>query len=284
MKYFISTLNFSPDSRENISKILPKMVGKKIHNIEISSFHPYEYNLDKKLLKFSNKFNVRLLLHNFIPLNKQFFLLNLCSKDKRIRNMTKKSIREAIKLTKKLGMDYYSFHAGFRVNYKTAIHDYKSRLNREEAICLFIKELRGIIKFAEDLGIHIGIENHVSIIENKDNLILYDIEDWNRLFREIPSRYFHLHLDLGHLKITSTEYNFSRRKFLRLFSKKVMAMHIHDNTGIKIDCHAPISKNFWFGRKEFKLFKNLKYPILETKTYANINTINNMIRILENKR
>jgi sugar phosphate isomerase/epimerase len=280
MEYFVSTSNFSPETREKISDILPIMIDKGIKNIEISSLHPYEENLEQ-LIEYSHKYKLNLLLHNFAPPPQESFLLNLCSKNDFVRKKVSNFIKSRIVFTKKLNMDYFSFHAGFRVDYRKGVHKYRTQISDEQAMKLFTKELQEILDFAEEKKVHIGVENHVAIKENKDNLILYGIKNWKKLFEEINSKYFHLHLDIGHLKISAVEHNFNRDKFIELFGEKIMGIHLHDNTGVKIDCHAPFSDDFWFGRKQLKHLKNLKYVILETKTYGDMILINQMINYIK---
>jgi len=281
MKFFISTLNFSTDARKKISDVLTLMVDEGISNMEISSFHPFESNIEDKLIRFIYKFDVELLLHNFSPPAKEGFLLNLCDQEIIFRKRAKDFIKKRISLTKKLNMDYFSFHGGFRVNYKQGIHEYSDRLSRDEALDLFIDELKEIMTFAEKEKVHIGVENHVSIRENTENLLLYEVEDYKYLFDKIKSDFLHLHLDLGHLKITAKENKYDRDKFIEQLGDKIMAMHVHDNTGIKVDCHAPFNSDFWFGKEQFRHLKNLKYCILETKTYGDMDLINDMKKCLE---
>ena len=276
MKHFISTLNFSTSHVKKIAETIYDMIDEGIKNIEISPYHSFEENIEEKLLGIVKKHNVNILLHNYAPPAKESFLLNLCDQEPIFRKRAREFIKQRILLTKKIGMNYYSFHAGFRVNYKRGIHEYSSRISNKKAMNLFIDELSEIMDFAEENDVHIGIENHVAIMENKNNLILYEKNDFKRLFNEIPSKYLHLHLDLGHLKLSATENNFDRDEFLELFGDKVMGMHVHDNTGIKVDCHAPFSKDFWFGKKQFKHLNNLKYCIFETKTYGNKELIKRM--------
>ena len=275
MKFFISTLNFSTDTRKKISNVLPLMFDEGISNIEISSFHPFEENIEEKLTRFIKKFNAEVLLHNFSPPAKEGFLLNLCDQESIFRKRAKEFIKERISLTKKLNMDYYSF------NYKQGIHDYSERMERVEALDLFIDELKEIMTFAEEERVHIGVENHVAIHENTENLLLFDVEDFKYLFDKIRSKFLHLHLDLGHLKITAKENKYDRDKFIEELGDKIVGMHVHDNTGIKVDCHAPFNHDFWFGSKHFKHLKNLKYCILETKTYGDKALINDMIDYLK---
>jgi len=273
MKYFISTINFAPEMKEKISDVIPKMIDNGIKNIEISSLHPYEKDLDL------TKYNANILIHNFAPPIKEDLLINLCSPKN--SEKVKEFIKERILLTKKLGQNYYSFHAGFRVDYLTALHDYKDALTREQAMDKFVLELKDILKFSEKEKVHIGIENHCCIKENKNNLILYNISDWDELFSRIDSRYLHLHLDIGHLKISSNEHDFCEKKFLEMFGSKVIATHVHDNTGHKVDCHAPFGGDFWFNEDHWRKLNNLEYVILETKSVGDMNYINYMIDFLE---
>jgi sugar phosphate isomerase/epimerase len=285
MKYFISTCNFSTDARKKITDTVYDMVDEGVKHIEISSLHPFEDHIEDKLVAVAKEYNAQILLHNFAPPAKEGFLLNLCDHEPIFRKRAREFIKERIVLTKKLGMDYYSFHAGFRVNYKQGIHEYDARMSSKEAMDIFISELRELMRFAEEQKVHIGIENHVTISENIHNLILYEKKDFHRLFDEIPSKFLHLHLDLGHLKISAAENNFDRNEFLRLFGDKVMGMHVHDNTGIKVDCHAPFNPDdFWFGKKQFTYLKNLRYCIFETKTYGNKKLLTSMKRYFDEIR
>lgn len=170
MKYFISTLNFSSDSREKLSNLLPRMKDVGLKNIEISSLHPYEEDLKDLLVEFSKKYKLSILLHNFAPPTSESFLLNLCSKNDFLRLRVKRFVKRQIDLTKKLGGDYFSFHAGFRVKYRGGTHDYKYRISDEKAMNMFIHELRELLEYAEEKKVHLGVENHIAMNENKNNL------------------------------------------------------------------------------------------------------------------
>lgn len=281
MNYFISTLNFSSDIRNRISDTISEMIAKDIRNIEVSSLHPYEEHIEEKLLGFVQRDQAKILLHNFAPPSRESFLINLCDSREAERKRVSDFIKERIVLTKKLNMDYFSFHAGFRVNYQRGIHEYSSRLGHKQALTIFIEELRDLLHVAEQHKVHLGVENHVTIQENVDNLLLYSKEDFETLFHEIDSKYLHLHLDLGHLKISSYENKFDRNEFIKRFGEKVYAMHVHDNTGIKVDCHAPFSENFWFTTAHLASLTNLKYLIFETKTYGNMELLGQMERHMQ---
>jgi len=273
MKYFMSTINFAPHMNEKISDVIPEMMKNGYNNIEISSFHPYEKDL------YFKDYSANILLHNFAPSDGSDLLINLCSKNS---EKVKQFIKDRITLTRELGENYYSFHAGFRVDSLNPSKDDK-RLDYRYAMDKFISELEEIVKFADKEKIHIGVENHFCTREKKDDLLLYNIMDWDELFSRIDSRYLHLHLDIGHLKIASNEFDFDHQEFLRRFGHKVMAVHVHDNTGWKIDCHAPIDNNFWFTEDNWRQLNNLEYVILETRTMCDMNLINYMKEYIEDE-
>jgi len=285
MKYYISTLNFSPDVNNRISTVLPKMVKKKIKNIEISSFHPYEEGIEKLIKEYSNDYNI--LIHNFTPQPKKQFLLNLSDTNNDKRTLCREFIEDKIILSKDINSDYYSFHSGFRVNWKMHkyIYKYKHNTSRLKALGIFISEVNKILDVAESEKVHIGIENHNCIKERNEDLILYNIDDWEYLFNNISSNYLHLHLDLGHLKIASNQNGFDKYDFIKRFGDKIIGIHVNDNVGTKIDSHSPFDvNNFWFGSKQLQQMPHLRYCCLETITYEDMNLIKDMIEYLKRER
>ena len=272
MKYFVSTINFAPKMKEKISDVVPKMLNAGIKNIEISSFHPYEKDLDLK------KYKADILLHNFSPADNSDLLINLCSPKHSGEVIS--FIKRRILLTKELGQDYYSFHAGFRTDKLGALGMQSNNLGKREAMDRMIQSMEEIIDFAEQHKVHIGVENHFCIKEMRNNLILYDLRDWDEFFTRLDSNYLHLHLDIGHLKVSSNENDFDPVEFLATLGHKVKAVHVNDNTGWKVDCHAPFY-DLWFSETYWRLLNNLEYVILETKSMCDMEIINDMIDYLE---
>ena len=271
MKYFVSTINFAPKMKEKISDVIPNMIEEGIKNIEISSFHPYEKDLDLK------KYNANILLHNFSPADNNDLLINLCSPKHSGEVIS--FIKRRILLTKELGQDYYSFHAGFRTDKLGALGMQSNNLGKREAMDRMIQSMKEIVDFAEEKNVHIGVENHFCTKEMKDNLILYDTRDWDEFFSKLDSNYLHLHLDVGHLKISANENEFCPHNFLSYFGHKVKAVHVHDNTGWKVDCHAPF-ENLWITENDWRQLNNLDYVILETRSLCDIKLVNKMINYL----
>ncbi|MHA1948559.1 MAG: sugar phosphate isomerase/epimerase family protein [Candidatus Thorarchaeota archaeon] len=276
MSIYLSTLNFMTREQRKISEIVPIMLDAGITNIEISSGHPYEAGLEEKIIDWCSK--AKLLFHNYAPPSENNILLNLSSRIPSVREMTSDFVKERILLCKKLGIDYYSFHAGFCVEYEFGKTAYSDIMPRREGLDIFIREIREIAAFAKINKIHIGIENHVSRPDTQNLLMLDDIDDFDYLFNQLDSNHIHLHLDVGHLNISSNTRGFSKQEFIKKFSDKIIAAHVHDNDCLS-DEHNPITNDSWFLTKLQEL-NNLKHIILETKTKGNHELMDNMIDLL----
>ena len=275
---FVSTINFIHNYKEDtISKVISHL--KDDYNIEISSGHKYEKLPDDvidDLSSWEKKYDKKILLHNFSPPDETNLLINL-SNEENIDNV-KKFIKKRIDYTKKLGMDYYSFHAGYRVNFKFGVKKYKNILSKNNAMDFFLEELKDVLNYAERKNIKIGIENHVVEKQNKNYLLFGDKKDFQILFDNLKSRYLYLHLDFGHLNVSSKTLGFNKEDFVEEFSDKILAVHMNENNGLK-DEHKHIRKDSWF-LDLLKKIPNLEYCILETKT-KNRKEIKEMIEIIE---
>ena len=87
------------------------MIFKKnsILDIELSG-GIYNKNI-YKILKKKKNFNFQ--VHNYFPIPKKAFVLNLASTDKTISRLSIKHVKNSIRFAKKINAKYYSFHAGF---------------------------------------------------------------------------------------------------------------------------------------------------------------------------
>jgi sugar phosphate isomerase/epimerase len=262
--------------QRRISEIVPIMLDAGIENIEISSGHPYEAGLEEKMIDWCSE--AKILFHNYAPPSEDNIILNLSSRKPSVREMTSDFIKERILLCKKLVIDYYSFHAGFCVEYEFGKKNYSNVMQRREALDLYIEGFRDIADFSKRNGIHIGVENHVSRTDTQQFLFLDDIDDFDYFFNQLDSNHIHLHLDVGHLNVSSNTRGFSKQKFIQKFRNKIIAAHVHENDGLS-DEHNPITSDSWF-LPRLQGINNLKYIILETKTKCNPELMDNMIDLL----
>ena len=78
---FVSTTFAKNDSK--ISEVLSICKKAKISNIELGSNHCYEKNF-KKIIK---KHKINFIVHNYFPIPKKSFVVNIASANRLIRNL-----------------------------------------------------------------------------------------------------------------------------------------------------------------------------------------------------
>ena len=220
--------------------------------------------------KQNRKFNF--LIHNYFPVPKKAFVLNLASKDKKkkknIRNQSIKLAESAIKLSGVLGARYYSFHAGFLIDPKiTSLgKKIKKKLSitpREIAREYFCKVCKLSFKICKKYKVNLLIENNVLTKKNylrfNGNPFLFvDEKEINDLMPILPKN-VGLILDTGHLNVSSKTLKFDKIKFINKCNKWIKGYQLSNNNGLE-DENKPIKSNSWF----LKYLKN-KFYSLEIK-------------------
>ena len=137
-----------------------------IKNIELSG-GIYEKDLKKKLL---NLKKIKLSIHNYFPVPKLPFVLNIGSTDKKILNKSLKHVCNAINLSSILGIKHYSLHAPFRISLSTddlgkIKKKYKIE-NKNKIEKIFKDSLNKLICYAKKKKVKLLIENNVISKEN----------------------------------------------------------------------------------------------------------------------
>jgi sugar phosphate isomerase/epimerase len=278
MTLYVSTLNFGLNALTQLGALRD---GTAWPAVEISSGHPYEPGIAAWLRRQAS--SRALLLHNFVPLTPEPLLINLADPDPARRSAVQAFLREAIELTSALRAEYYSFHAGYRVPYQFGRKAYEAseRMTEEEALDRFIEALREVVAFAESLGVHLGVENHIVEAGNEDNLILYEPEQFARLFEAVGSPWLHLHFDTGHWKVTSRTMGLPLESFLPPLRERVLAVHLHDNDG-RMDQHLPFGADAWF-LDELPRLAALRYACLETAAGGDAGRIQELIELVQGR-
>ena len=278
VEVFVSTLNFGTGP---MSEVMGRLGRLAYESVEISSGHRSEDESLSPVLSYARARKASVILHNYAPPEPGNLLINLSDPDSDTRDQVVRFLKSRIEFTRELGSDYYSFHAGYRVPYRFGIRDYDASqvLGRELALEIFGEALKPVLAHAELHGVHIGVENHVVERGNQGNLILYDQGDFEVLFQGFDSEFLHLHLDIGHLKVTCESLHLDPRAFLTQFRDKIMTVHLHDNDG-KVDQHQPFGKDAWFLEHLGNLTR-LRYACLETDTSGNGELIDRMGRLLK---
>jgi sugar phosphate isomerase/epimerase len=221
------------------------------HNfgVEFSSGMPYAPDLKKQFL--TSK--VKKLAHNYFPAPEIPFVLNLASSDPCILETSIKHALQGIDLTAAAGASFYSVHAGFRIDPapKELGHSFSRQLvsSENESWDIFISSVNKVIIHAENRGVRFLIENNVCIDSNLDStgrslLLCSTISDLKKLCEKVPSKYFGLLIDTGHLKVSAQTLNFSKGGLSELVDY-IWALHHSDNDG-RSDTNLPLTGEYWF--------------------------------------
>lgn len=270
-------LKFNVSKTSQIIKVLNK---SKIYKIELSS-GKYEKNLEKKLI---NNKKSSFLVHNYFPVPKKGFVFNLSSEDRIIQKKSLNLAKKSIKLSSKLGTKYYSFHGGFLVDPKIdqlgKVFSFSKIYSRKNAIRIFVKNVKILIKYAEKFNIKLLIENNVITKKNlnifKCNPFLFvQSNEIIEILKKLNNKVMLL-VDLGHLKVSAKTLRFDKSKFLNKCDKYIGAYHISDNNSIE-DQNKFITQKSWFWKN---IKKNAKFYSLEIKTKS-LKAIKNQLNIIK---
>ena len=108
-------------------------------------------NQINKITPFKNKLNLK--IHNYFPPPREPFVINLATNNKMILKKSIDHIKKSILFAKKVGDNFYSFHAGFRLdpNFKSLGKKIKkiNMISKKKALDNFIKQTIKISKFAK---------------------------------------------------------------------------------------------------------------------------------------
>lgn len=154
-------------------------------------------------------------------------------------------IGESISLASEIGCSVVVVHPG------------KITGNRDECFTCMISNLRKLASVAEDCGIVLGLENKEGT--DPTNLCC-TAEEHLRAIREVNSSFLKATFDIGHANLTCRGNALELRDFVRMLSKCVVHVHVHDNTGMNGerycgDLHAPPGE----GNIDFSVLKELHF-------------------------
>jgi sugar phosphate isomerase/epimerase len=279
-KISISTGGFKNLTGLQAAKFLS---NNKIDCIELSG-GKYSKDQLKSLIQLKKK--IRLRVHNYFPPPQIPFVLNLASNNKKILNRSISHIKNSIKLVKKLDGEYYSFHAGFRVdpNFKLLGQNFKKidMMDREKCLKNFSQQVLKISKFAKKHNVKILIENNVCSKKNFERFgdnpfLLTNYKEIKKFFKKMPKN-VRLLIDVAHLKVSTKTEKFDPIKSLTQMNKFAGGYHFSDNDG-KTDSNKPIKNNSWFFPY---LKKNLNYYSAEIYN-ENPRKLKQQIKILNEK-
>jgi sugar phosphate isomerase/epimerase len=193
-------------------------------------------------------------LHNYFPVPRDPFVINLASANQAIRCRSLEHCRMALRLSAELGSPSYSVHAGFVTDPAPSnlggVFPPPGGRTRDEAASAFYDAVAALCETAEQVGVDLLIENNVVSPANAPdgrNLLFLGVtpEDFAALEAAVPSPRRGVLLDVGHLNVSATALGFDARQALDAIRPSVRALHLSDNDGT-MDRHRAFTSTAWF--------------------------------------
>tara|TARA_B110000438_G_scaffold295270_1_gene338017 strand:+ start:1404 stop:2267 length:864 start_codon:yes stop_codon:yes gene_type:complete len=280
---FVSTTFAKNNSK--ISDVLSLCKKEKIENIELGSNHVYENNF-KGIVK---KYNFRFIVHNYFPIPKKSFVVNIASSSDRIRSLSLQHVKKAINFCRQTNSKLYTFHPGFVSDPITASkssknYDFiwkKKDLNKNYKFAFknMLNSLKKIIIFAKSKGVKIAIETEGSYKKSK-LLLMQKPEEYQKLFKYFSPKELGINLNIGHLNLAAKVFNFSKLGFVKQLKPYILAIELSHNNGIE-DQHLPLKKNAWYWKIINDPDFSDVYKILEFRN-TNIKDIKKIFTFFQN--
>ena len=229
---------------KNAIQAIKHLESLGIDSIELSG-GKYIEDLSDELVELAHS-KVNLQIHNYFPVPKIPFVLNLASDNEDILKASFEHCKNALVLASKLKNKRYSVHAGFCCDPKVRdlgrSFNIPKKVDRNKHIDLFIKTLSNLKKYSEDLGTDLYIENNNTINDNvfnqKSTLLCSDMKEMKMVKDSVGVKAL---IDIGHLIVSANSLELNEKKELLLSSKIADAYHLSTNNRLR-DQNKPISE------------------------------------------
>lgn len=210
---------------------------------------------------------VKIQIHNYFPPPLDPFVFNLASSDDEIFNKSFDHVLNSMDLVEDLGLEFYSFHGGFRINpnYSELGSLLKNqKISRKiDAQRIFRKAVIELADIAKTKGVVLLIENNVitkrNFFEYGENPLLFTSPDEILCFMKSMPKNVRLLVDVGHLNVSSLTLGFDKVEALINLNHITVGYHLSDNDQLS-DSNSPVSLDSWFWPH---LRKDLSYYSLE---------------------
>ena len=283
MILYIST-TFISDNKTLIDALrLCQKAG--INSVEIGSNHCYESNYD-----YIKDFPFKYLVHNYFPIPRDSFVLNIASIVTNIRARSIQHIKKAIEFCNKIGAELYTFHPGFLTdphgaNLSIKNYDFQwddtqlNNVNYEQAKMNMYLALDEVVKYAQSRKISIAIETEGSL-NKKNHLLMQRPDEYEEFMAKYSSSDIGMNLNIGHLNLAAKAFQFEREDFVDLIKDYIVAMELSHNDGIE-DQHLPLQPNSWYWNLIFDPCLENAYKILEFRNTQISGIVKNIHMIQE---
>ena len=244
---YVSTTFIKDGKKIKMALDILKFAG--VENVEIGSNHEYESNYN-----YIKNYKFNFLIHNYFPVPKKDFVINIASLSKKIRERSINQIKRSIEFYKKINAKIYTFHPGFigdplRANRNKKNYDFiwKKKNIKDQYLLAYnqmILSLKKIVNFAKKKDVKIAIETEGSF-KKRNFLLLQRPEEYKNLFKFFSPKDIGINLNIGHLNLASNAFSFSKSKFVDMIKPYIVAIELSHNNGIE-DQHLPLKKNQWY--------------------------------------
>jgi len=238
-----------------------------ITSIEIGSNHCYESDYS-----YVKDYSFEYLVHNYFPVPKESFVVNIASLDENIHQRSIKHIKDSIDFCSKINARLYTFHPGFLTdpkgsnpsnqNYDFQWESVRLKTTSYEASWERMTDaISEIAPYACNRKVPIAFETEGSF-HKKDHLMMQHPKEYERFLNSFPSDAIGINLNIGHLILAANAFDFSYQTFVDIVADYVVAMELSHNNGVE-DQHLPLQSNGWYWPLILdKRFENT-YKILE---------------------
>lgn len=272
---------------DHIFETLENFKKNKIFNIELSGGCKYSENLDQKIVDYKKReSNLNLRIHNYFPPPKKDFIINIGSLNEDIYKKSLKHCLGAIQLSKQIGSNEYSIHAGFLVDPKkneiglgNSIKTKHKFFNKKDSIQRMINA-HEILKKEAGKEVKLYLENNViskknlSMFENNP-LLLTNKESFEELKKNFN---FNLLLDLAHLKVSCNTLNLNFEEEANYLINQTDYIHLSGNDGIEDSNDSLVEDDLM---SNFLKNTNLKNKKITLEVYRDIPVILKDLKFLE---
>ena len=246
-------------SERNLNQNLKTFKKLNIKNIELTGNILYEKDYKKILNHYKFKYKFNFLIHNYFPIPKKPFMLNLGTENSYLNKKSVDNCLKSIELCNQLKLKKFSVHAPFLVNFETSEAGKKikeRKISSKSKILKIFKKNFNLLKKYVDYDVKLYVENNVLSKENflnfnKQNpLMLTSFKDYDDMRQEVN---FTPLLDTGHLKVSCKTLKLDFKQEFNNFSKYTDFIQVSDNNSLLDQ-----NKKIKYGSQIYKLLKSLK--------------------------
>lgn len=250
MKDFFLSTTFAPRG-SRLGEILELCFRYGFRHIELGSTHDYEGDPQAIVRCFQFEY----LVHNYFPPPQESFILNIASLDETIYRRSINQIFRSIDFCDEIGARLYTFHPGFLTDPKgesqdPSNYDFKfsderlAKADYQNAFQRMVEAISQIISYGQKRRVPIALETEGTFYRNR-HLLMQKPEEYCNFFRYFSPQDIRINLNLGHLHLAASFFNFRVQDFVDLVANYVVAMEMSHSEGLR-DEHRPLCEDGWY--------------------------------------